>query len=272
MEMLAQGMRSLRHGVLSQIPKPLYVFARQLSLLTLNAISLGKGRSVKVAGIYPLQVEWERSSVDFTTWEAEFIKEFGKTLQTKRVVFDVGASIGEWSALASTLVGSENVHVFEPDLPSFKNIEIVFKLNNLSAPAGIFSGFLANQDSFEEDIWQQVSSHQFPPKVNGQAGFQSIKYPQDLPIAKLDTYCLKTKVIPEVIKIDVEGAEGEVLRGGEYVLQNYHPIIFLSLHPWALQDFGDTKSDLLNWIEQKGYVCRLLAIDHEEHWICEPKI
>ena len=271
MEMLAQKARDLRHGLLNSLPIPFYKFGRQTALFLLNVISLGKGRSVKCAGIYPLQVEWERSAVDFNTWEAEFIKEFGKSLQSNKVVFDVGASIGEWSALAATLVGSENIHVFEPDLASWKNIKNVFRLNDLSLPIRSFPGFCANQDSFTENLWQKVTSGHFPPIVNGQANFQSIKNPSDLPVIKLDTYCSKNNILPEVIKIDVEGAEGEVLRGSQYILENYHPIIFLSLHPWALHEFGDSKSALMSWIEQRGYDCRLLATEHEEHWLCVKK-
>jgi len=43
------------------------------------------------------------------------------------------------------------------------------------------------------------------------------------------------------------------------------------MHPWALKEFGDSKEDLLGWIERRGYTCELLATDHEEHWLCTPK-
>jgi FkbM family methyltransferase len=274
MEQLAQQFRSLRYGFLSKLPQPIYKIFRQVSLQILGLLSAGKGRKVMVAGIYPLQVEWERSAIDYNTWEIAFTREFGKTLQNKNfIVFDIGASIGEWSALAATLVGSHNVHVFEPDKPSWRHIRKLFSLNNLSPPKGIFEGFIANSDcNLDQEIWKKISSGEFPFIVHNPASFQSIKNPKEIPIVKLDTYCSKMSVIPDIIKIDVEGAEGEVLRGGEEVLNKFHPLIFLSLHPWALEDFGDSKPSLLNWLENQDYTCQLLGVDHEEHWLCKKKI
>lgn len=271
MESIAQVMRGMRHGVLAKLPTPVYSWARETALLTLELLTFGGGRKVKVAGIYPLQVEWSRSSVDFNTWEAEFIRDFGKALKEPKIVFDIGASIGEWSALAATLVGSENVHVFEPNLASWKHIKKVFSLNKLNTPAGSFPGFAANSDSFPYEVLTNVSSGEWPPEVEGIADFETLEQPKNLPLIKLDTYADKMGVVPDVIKIDVEGAEGEVLRGSQNLLENARPIVFLSLHPWALKDFGDSKSELLSWIEQRGYNCSLLATAHEEHWLCLPK-
>jgi len=265
MEAVAQQLRKLRHGLLAELPTPLYSVARLAALSTLDLLSLGRGRRVKVAGIYPLQVEWQRSAVDFTTWEAEFIRSFGKALKEPKIVIDIGASIGEWSALAATLVGSENVHVFEPNLTSWKHIQKVFQLNCLPSPVGIFPGFAANSDSFTCEVLAAASSLKWPSIVEGAAVFESLSTPKDLPMIKLDTYCDRLGVVPSVIKIDVEGAEGEVLRGSQNLLERFHPLIFLSLHPWVLKDFGDSKADLISWIEARGYNCSLLATEHEEY-------
>ena len=272
MEAVAQQLRNLRHGLLANLPTPLYLVARLVALSTLDLLSQGRGRRVQVAGIYPLQVEWQRSAVDFTTWEAEFIKSFGKALEETKLVFDIGASIGEWSALAATLVGSKNVHVFEPNLASWKHIQKVFQLNCLPPPAGIFPGFAANSDSFTCEVLTSAKSLKWPLIAEGAAGFENLSNPKKLPLIKLDTYCERLGVTPSVIKIDVEGAEGEVLRGSQNLLEKFHPLIFLSLHPWALKDFSDSKTDLLNWIENRGYNCSLLATEHEEHWFCTPKL
>lgn len=267
-ESFAQKLRGLRHGSLAWLPLPLYRTAKSLAMASLDLLSRGSGRSVKVAGVYPLQVEWERSAIDFTTWEAEFTSAFGKALSEPKVVLDIGASLGEWSALAATLVGSENVHVFEPNLASWQNIEKIFKLNRLGITAGVFPGFAANVDKFDTELLINARSRRWPVATKGPTDFEHLLNPKNLPMIKLDTYCRDLNVAPAVIKIDVEGAEGDVLRGAQKVLEEYRPLVFLSLHPWALSDFGDSKSGLLRWLEEKGYNCTLLAVDHEEHWYC----
>jgi len=173
-----------------------------------------------------------------------------------------------WSALAATLVGSDNVHVFEPNLASWFHIRRIFSFNNLSCPKGIFPGFVSNSDLNNEDLLMIAHSKTWIQEQPGQLTFESLQYPGDIPQIKLDSYCNKFNVTPDVIKIDVEGAEGEVLRGSRYILETSKPLIFLSLHPTLVPLFGDSKEDLLVFIKQFGYECVLLAEDHEEHWMC----
>lgn len=270
LEVTAQGLRRLRHSWFGNLPWPLYRLGRKLALSFLYFLSLGKGRWIKVAGIYPLQVEWERLAIDFSTWEAEFIQSFAKALKPGEVVFNIGANVGEWSALAASLVGSENVHVFEPNLQSWKDIEKIFELNSFLPPAGIFPGFVANIDSFPSEVLAKATMRRWPPKLRGDSFFETLKNPKNIPIIKLDTYCERLNVIPSIILMDVEGAEGEILRGARNVLEEFHPLLFVSLHPLALEDVRDSKAGLISWIEERGYRALLLAIKHEEHWQFTP--
>jgi FkbM family methyltransferase len=272
MEAIALFLRKLRFKLFGSEATLFYIWTRLLALSILNLLSLGRGRHVKVAGIYPLKVEWSRLAIDFETWEAEFTKYFLEELKDPKIVFDIGASIGEWSALAAKLVGADKVHVFEPNLCSWNNIRRVFRLNRLSSPAGMFCGFCGNLDLLDPGLLKKVASKCWPPIVKGLPVFESLlnNATKDIATIKLDTYCDLYGVVPQVIKIDVEGAEGEVLQGSANVLNNYHPIIFLSLHPHLLSEFGTTKMEILKYIKDKGYICKLLSIDHEEHWICKP--
>lgn len=129
MEKFGQGLRAVRHGLLKNMPEPILGALRSGALGALYASHLGGGRRVMVAGKRPMFVEWDRLSVDFESWEASFTSAFIDALSPRDVVFDVGASIGEWSALAATIVGTDRVHVFEPDHGSWRHIEKIFRLN-----------------------------------------------------------------------------------------------------------------------------------------------
>ncbi len=269
METLARFFRRLRHGPLGALPAPVRDTARAAALASLQAVSLGRGRGVRVAGRYPLRVEWSRAAVDFTVWEAEFTREFGAALASRPVVFDVGASLGEWSALAATLAGPERVHVFEPDAPSWNRIRRIFALNRLAPPAGIVPAFCGAATRAEAAWWDGVARRRFPASADGDAAFQDLRRRPDLPVVALDDYAERTGAVPGVVKIDVEGAEGEVLRGARRLLATAGPRLFLSLHPQALPDFGDSRESILRDLADLGYRSRLLAVDHEEHWSCE---
>ena len=48
---------------------------------------------------------------------------------------------------------------------------------------------------------------------------------------RLDTYYEKYEVAPDVINIDVEGAEGIVLRGAPAILRRSRPVLVVSMYP-----------------------------------------
>src|SRR5262249_54031836 len=52
---------------------------------------------------------------------------------------------------------------------------------------------------------------------------------------------------PEVIKIDVEGAELEVLLGGSRTFTEFHPLVFLEVHGTQLH------ADCRDFLTAKGY-------------------
>ena len=69
----------------------------------------------------------------------------------------------------------------------------------------------------------------------------------------LDSFVAKNGCIPGLIKIDVEGAEINVLRGAESVLRKYHPEIIISVHPKHLKILGHSVDELAKEIRGLGY-------------------
>jgi FkbM family methyltransferase len=185
-------------------------------------------------------------------------------------VFDVGASIGEWSALAATIVAAEKIHVFEQDLGSWRHIEKIFRLNSLRLPGGILEGFVSDRERGLESLSRQFTRRAWPHPSSESAEFKDLTRDHEVPSITIDTYCRLADITPTVFKIDVEGAEGLVLRAATKLLREGKPKIFLSLHPTEVGKFGDEASNILNLIDSHGYTRTLLGTDHEEHWYCKP--
>jgi hypothetical protein len=55
-----------------------------------------------------------------------------------------------------------------------------------------------------------------------------------------------------VIKIDVEGAEGMVLRGARAILRRSRPVLVVSMHPYWLPDSESTE-EILEFTFRQGY-------------------
>jgi hypothetical protein len=56
-----------------------------------------------------------------------------------------------------------------------------------------------------------------------------------------------------LIKIDVEGAEVDVLKGAENLLRERHPVLLIEVHGFALPSFGSSVADLRAYLGALGY-------------------
>uniref|UniRef100_UPI001F0140D4 FkbM family methyltransferase n=1 Tax=Nostoc sp. CMAA1605 TaxID=2055159 RepID=UPI001F0140D4 len=143
------------------------------------------------------------------------------------IVFDVGANIGNYSVLFSKLVGaSGKVYSFEPTLRTFNKLQE--RLLNLDSH---------NINSYQKAVFShntQIEFHEFPDEFsewNG-IGLTQMLYPTDsgkyVPIVNteiveainIDSFCQNNNIDRiDYLKIDVEGAESDVLQGSIELLR-----------------------------------------------------
>jgi FkbM family methyltransferase len=68
----------------------------------------------------------------------------------------------------------------------------------------------------------------------------------------LDTFCEKVGVRPDLVKIDVEGAELLVLRGAGELLGESPPTLILAVHPYWLPT-GQSPAQIVELLKAYGY-------------------
>lgn len=172
------------------------------------------------------------------TYELKKQELFKDKIKPGNVVYDIGAHSGFYSLLAAELVGENGrVFSFEPNpqnifylrknisLNGYKNIE-VFE-TAVSEKPGI-SSFDAGENSFYSKL-----SH------NGALKVKTIA---------LDDFKNEGKIsAPDVVKIDVEGAELLVLKGMAKILKEFRPLLFLSTHSREIYSL------CLNFLKPLGY-------------------
>lgn len=69
----------------------------------------------------------------------------------------------------------------------------------------------------------------------------------------IDSYARRTSSPPDVIKIDVEGAEGDVINGMKGVLDSDKPTIYIEMHPESLPKFGYMVEDIYSTLREYEY-------------------
>ena len=145
------------------------------------------------------------------------------------VVYDIGSNVGFLAMIAARLVGpSGRVLAFEPLPENFERLKHNAGLNHFDNIQA-FNLALADYDgaaSFltsRECTWGKLAS------VQGTVGAESGR--REVNVACLDSIAERERLpAPDLIKIDVEGAEVEVLEGAKMTIQKSRPILMIELH------------------------------------------
>lgn len=149
---------------------------------------------------------------------------------------DAGAHVGSWSLPFSQIM---RVEAFEPNPTIRALLEETVAMNNASV--FVHEEALSNFRS---------SATLTAPGADGGMGSIVINYTGPVAVSvqtvQLDDY----ELAPDLIKVDVEGAEVDLLRGAKDTLERYHPVILFEC--WE-QERGQRKIELLGFLQGLGY-------------------
>ncbi|MGC4022145.1 MAG: FkbM family methyltransferase [Cyclobacteriaceae bacterium] len=183
----------------------------------------------------------------FTGTEWKSYEKLFSLCQPSFHVLDIGANIGYTSLVMSTLVGNGAVVGFEPDPFSYqqllqnykKNPEIKVKCLNVGLGEKSSSAFL------EERLVTCRGANRIA--VGDTKGIE-------IKLETLDTIFteLNFKTL-ELIKIDVEGYELKILKGGKSILSQFKPTLFIEVDESNLRDQGDSAYGLISFLSEIGY-------------------
>ena len=178
-------------------------------------------------------------------------------LKPGQVFFDVGAHHGWVSMWTLPLVGREGqVYSFEPSHTNLSILEWHRTRNNFSQWA-IVPGAVSDQDAEEvEFILVDAGDSPVNSLTTGAPGTPLMSgrnvRKTSIQTITLDRFCIEHKVHPNLVKIDVEGAELLVLRGAVNLLRESQPTIILAVHPYWLPA-GQSSQQILEFLTRYGY-------------------
>ena len=194
---------------------------------------------------------------DFAGWGGGHNEGFSPCIEASRgckCVVDVGAHVGLVTLpMASVIAPGGFVIAFEPAAANRALLARHVALNQLGDRVRIESSLVGEREQGDVTFYESSSATGKNTLVDGVLGPQSRS--SRLSQITLDTYCAMHGLIPEVIKIDVEGAEVGVLEGARQLLRDHRPPVFLSVHPRLIAALGRSTDELLLILEEVGYEC-----------------
>lgn len=187
-------------------------------------------------------------------WEAEVTSFICPGIVAGMTVLDVGADIGYYTLLFAKRVGEHGrVIAFEPISSAREKVEYNVVLNGYSnITVSHFALFSKSGATILEDPFQLS-------RINP-AKSSSGKNDIEIQMVVFDEYAseLDIKRI-DLVKIDVEGAELDVLVGMRHSLEKYHPALLIEVHPEHIRHFDHTVDDMVGFLETMKY--RIQAVD-----------
>jgi FkbM family methyltransferase len=179
--------------------------------------------------------------------DSDLIEFLARALPENGLFLDVGANIGLYSSGLWKLRGNMRGAAFEPVPSTQALLRATFALNGVPftvEPVAVsdepgqlkLSGYPNGLNNFW--IRQDDGSH---PTI-------------DVPTVPLDVWCGDDPArIPGAIKIDVEGHELAVLKGGRRTLRTHRPAMVMECHAGAWDELGVSRQDLDAEVRGIGY-------------------
>jgi FkbM family methyltransferase len=146
------------------------------------------------------------------------------------VVYDVGANRGQMALYFSRLVGpTGKVFSFEPAPDNFALLEKNLGLNPSAANVKPFKLALA-ADNQPRQFCYDTQGHTMGTFADKIAKLEKWTNQFEVQCDTLDHLLSTGLPKPDLIKIDVEGAGAEVLKGAEQTLRTHRPMIYMEVH------------------------------------------
>lgn len=199
-------------------------------------------------------------------WETTVTDWLHATVRPGQVVVDVGANVGYYTLLASRLVGAEG-HVVgveaHPHLAELLRRNVVLNdVRNVSA-------FHRAAWSGPDELRFHLRSHYAANSSVGSLGAKGLADLDDsevevvVPAAAVDDLLADVPALSstpvDVVKIDVEGAEVQVVRGMRRTLQASPDVtVMLEWSPGQLQMVGSSPAELVELLGGLGFRFRLV--------------
>ena len=201
-------------------------------------------------GLNILRGRFERNEIDFVR----------RTVQPGQHVIDAGAHIGLFAMHLAAAVGSTgSVHCFEPFDPNADCLDLAIAENRFAGRVVLERAAVGAATGTASLVYAPAtlnSGGAFIGRPGGQVpeGHET----RAIRVVALDEYPLPRPI--RFIKIDVEGAEPQAMRGAARLLREDRPVILSEVHPSQLQAVSRvTPAAFIRQLAELGYRCHLLG-------------
>lgn len=206
----------------------------------LDAVTLGRGVARTIGGEkIRFPARWSRYYE--SDYEPETFRFFRENVRVGNTVLDIGGHIGLFAVVTGRLVGREGkVFSFEPTPFTRSVLQEVVVLNGCSETVEVRGEAVSSEGGVTTffDTGERISN------ANSLVKTDLSKAEIRVPTISVDEFAAERKLKIDCLKIDVEGAELDVLRGARNTFRSDKPVARLGLHPPFIIQNGETLDEI----------------------------
>lgn len=192
-----------------------------------------------------LNHDWENDEVDFVLSQ----------LLPGDAVIDVGANIGVYTLRAAQAVGPNGmVYAFEPQTDIYQMLRRSIAENGFDGRCQTFNLALGDREK-RASIWRH---HEINPGASIVTDEVVVGAGNEINVRRLDDIGIERPV--KLLKMDIEGYEPLLVRGGESFFRRHRPVILTEWFPRSMTQVAHCSSEAyFDQLESLGYHIHHLA-------------
>ena len=191
-------------------------------------------------------------------YEPEIMLLLGCIVGPDAVCIDIGANIGTITIAMAALCTNGTVHAVEPIQRNYAFLERNLAASKLSNVIPFNGGIFSTNCVLRFHYVEQFAAGAFYSPIGIS---DSREQTVEVACLSLDTFVSNRNITRvDLIKIDVEGAEEDVLTGGANTLRRLRPNMIIEFNPLASSKFyGRNIRAIYDIVKDHGYVVSLIA-------------
>ena len=192
-------------------------------------------------------------------YEKDGLKALLAHVNENSIVFDVGSNIGYFTCFSGKYCSRGRVYAFELGRENVSILRRNLELNSLAnvvvehCAVSDLSGSVFVQDSAVGNAVLKIMNDKV--KHEDYVAVRAIT---------LDEYCDSNKVVPEFIKIDVEGAEMKVLTGMNKLIKGSVKLL-IEIHEKELPQFNSSKEEVLSFLRENQFSIQIIGNEEKKN-------
>jgi FkbM family methyltransferase len=238
---------------------------KTIAYKTLDVVTLGRGVGRNIGGEH-VKFPARFSRYYEADYEPDTFKFFREHLKPGRTLLDIGAHLGLFAVVGARLVSpGGKVFSFEPTPFTRSVLKEVVRLNGYDDVVDVRGEAVCDRrgQTVFYDTGEEVSN------ANSLVHIDRSKTGIEVDLISVDEFVKEKGIRPDCIKIDVEGAELDLLRGAKETFTTIRPVARLGLHPPQLAQHGQSLEEIWDTIVDYNLTPEFDGRKIDKEWFCD---